>query len=509
MPDSRAPEITVPPMDVHNRTLVDNVHPADWVNPEPASRYNLVVIGGGTAGLVAAAGTALLGGKVALIEKDLLGGDCLNAGCVPSKTLIRSARAWVDVRDAGQFGVRVPDGSKVDFPAVMERLRQVRAGISPHDSAQEFTKRGVDIFLGAGRFTGSDTIEVAGRTLRFKKAVIATGARAARPSIEGLEEAGYLTNETVFSLTQLPRRLAVIGGGPLGCELAQAFGRLGSEVVLLHKHSALLDGGDADAAGIIEQAFKNEGLRVVLDAQIKRVTRSGDSKVIHFETSGRASTVEVDAILVGTGRAPNVEGLNLEAVGVRHDKREGIVVDDRLRTTNSRIYACGDVCMKWKFTHAADAAARIVIENALFFGFKKLSTLTMPWCTYTDPEVAHVGLYAHEAEQQGIVVETFFVPLEETDRAATDGEANGFAKIHVRRGTDKIVGATVVARHAGEMINELTLAMVVGKGLGTLSRVIHPYPTQAEVIRRAADQYSLSRLGRLQKFSKVWLAWTR
>ncbi|MBC8122296.1 MAG: mercuric reductase [Gemmatimonadaceae bacterium] len=509
MPDSRAPEITVPPMDVHNRTLVDNVHPPDWVNPEPASRYNLVVIGGGTAGLVAAAGTALLGGKVALIEKDLLGGDCLNAGCVPSKTLIRSGRAWTDVHEARHFGIRIPDGSTVDFPAVMERLRRVRAGISPHDSAQEFTKRGVDVFLGAGRFTGPDTIEVAGKILRFKKAVIATGARAARPAIEGLEEAGYLTNETVFSLTELPGRLAVIGGGPLGCELAQAFGRLGSEVVLLHKHSALLDGGDADAAGIIEQTFKDEGLRLVLDAQIKRVTRSATGKVIHFEASGQAGTVEVDTILVGAGRTPNVEGLNLEAVGVRYDKREGIVVDDRLQTTNSRIYACGDVCMKWKFTHAADAAARIVIENALFFGFKKLSTLTMPWCTYTDPEVAHVGLYEREAQQHGISVETFFAPLEETDRAATDGEADGFAKIHVRRGTDKIVGATIVARHAGEMINELTLAMVARKGLGTLSKVIHPYPTRAEVIRRAADHHSLGRLGQLQKLSKVWLAWTR
>ncbi len=507
---NRATNHSLAPWDEYNQELVSQVHPSDWSNPTPASRYNLVVIGGGTAGLVTAAGAAGLGAKVALVEKYLMGGDCLNVGCVPSKSLIRSSRAAFDARDAEQFGVRVPTEIEVDFPAVMQRMRKLRAKISHHDSARRFSDLGVDVFLGDAQFSGHDTISVAGETLRFKRAVIATGARAVQPAIEGLSDAGFLTNETVFNLTECPRRLAVIGGGPIGCELAQAFQRLGSQVIVFHKSAHLLDREDSDAAAIVQNAFLREGIRVVLNAKIHRVEKRGAEKVIHFETNGVSESIAVDEILASAGRAPNVEGLNLDIVGVDFDKREGVRVNDRLQTSNPRIYAAGDVCMKWKFTHAADFAARIVIQNALFFGRKKLSALTMPWCTYTDPEIAHVGLYERDAAERGLELDTFFKPFKEVDRAVLDGEEDGFVKIHVKKGTDEILGATMVARHAGEMISEISVAMAAKLGLGKLASVIHPYPTQAEAIRHCGDAYNRTRLTPLVKkiFSR-WLAWQR
>jgi dihydrolipoamide dehydrogenase len=506
--------VTVPPMDRYNQELVDNLHPPSWVNPEPAPCYNLVVIGAGTAGLVTAAGAALLGAKVALVEKHLMGGDCTNVGCVPSKTMIRSARAVAAIQNARQFGISTSDDINVDFPAVMERLRRVRAEISPHDSAKRFGQEfGVDVFFGEARFSSPDTVEVAGETLPFKKAAIATGSSPAQLPIQGLEEAGYLTNETVFSLTERPHRLGVIGGGYIGCELAQTFRRLGSEVVLLQKGSRILEREDADAAEIIQKTFVREGIQLLLNSKIKRIERKDAEKFICYEVNGQENTVTVDEILVGAGRSPNVEGLNLEAVGVKYDDKKGVIVNDYLQTTNPRIYAVGDVCMKWKFTHAADAAARIVIQNALFsifgLGRKKLSSLTMPWCTYTDPEVAHVGMYPQEAKDRGIEVDTFCVPFKDVDRALVDGETEGFAKVHVKKGTDKILGATIVARHAGEMISEITLAIANNLGLTAIAKTIHPYPTQAEVIRRAADKYGLRRLKSFKKLSSIWLAWRR
>jgi pyruvate/2-oxoglutarate dehydrogenase complex dihydrolipoamide dehydrogenase (E3) component len=503
-------EILVPPMDEHNQRLVSNVHPSDWVNPEPAGRYNLVVLGAGTAGLVTAAGAAGLGARVALVEKHLLGGDCLNVGCVPSKCLIRSSRALADAKDAGRFGVRVSGEVEPDFAAVMERMRSLRAGISDHDSARRFQDLGVDIFLGQARFSGPDSVEVAGKTLRFKNAVITTGARAVAPPIEGLAGAGYLTNETVFNLTERPRRLACIGGGPIGSELAQAFHRLGSELTLLHSGSHILNREDPDAAEIVQQAFIQEGIRLILGCTVQRVEERNGTKMVYFESNGKSGSVTVDEILVGAGRAPNVEGLNLEGVGVLFDARQGIEVNDRLQTTNPRIYAAGDVCMEWKFTHAADAAARIVIQNSLFFGRKKLSTLTMPWCTYTDPEIAHVGIYEHDAEERGIELDTFIRHMKDVDRAIADGEVEGFVKVHVKKGTDRILGATIVAPHAGEMIGELTLAIVEKIGLKKIAGVIHPYPTQAEAIKQVGDLYNRTRLTPgTQKWFERWMAWRR
>lgn len=501
MTSSAFQNVTPLPHDRYNQDLVAHVHPPDWVNPQPpAATYDLVVIGGGTAGLVVAAGAAGLGVglKIALIERHLMGGDCLNVGCVPSKCLIRSSRVVAEMRDALPFGIHPPAEINVDFPAVMERMRRLRAGISPHDSVERFRKLGIDVFLGQGEFINQNTIAVGESMLRFKKAAIATGARAAQLSIPGLEAARYLTNETVFSLTERPNRLAVIGGGPIGCELAQVFRRLGSAVVLFHKGGQILDKEDPEAAELVQQEFLREGIQLVLQAQLEQVNKTPSGKEIHFVAQGQEQRILVDEILVGAGRAPNVEGLNLEAVGVEYDAHKGVAVNDYLQTTNPRIFAAGDICMDWKFTHAADAAARIVIRNALFspfgLGRSKLSSLVMPWVTFTDPEVAHVGLYEHEAQAQGIAVDTIKIAFDDVDRAIADGEEAGFVKILHKRGSDEIVGATIVARHAGEMISEVTLAIVGKKGLNTLSSTIHPYPTQAGALKQAADAYRYTQL---------------
>jgi pyruvate/2-oxoglutarate dehydrogenase complex dihydrolipoamide dehydrogenase (E3) component len=487
------------PRDAWNEALIANVHPPDWQNPTPDGTYDLVAIGAGTAGLVSASGAAGLGAKVALIERAHMGGDCLNVGCVPSKSLLRSAHVAAEVRDAGAFGVRVPDGVEVDFDAVMERMRRVRAEISPVDSVRRFSEElGVDVFLGDARFSGPRSLEVGGSTLRFKKAVVTTGARAFVPKIDGLADAGFLTNETIFDLTELPRRLLVVGGGPIGSELSQAFRRFGAEVTLVEMGAQFLAREDPDAAAVLLEAFERDGIDVRLETTVAKVTAQGSDengeKLVELETKGRRETLAVDAILIGAGRAPNVEGMGLEDAGIDFDLRDGIVIDDNLRTTNRRVFAAGDVCMQTRFTHAADFAARAVIQNALFFGRKKLSALTIPWCTYTSPEIAHVGLYERDARAQGIEVDTYVRHFAEVDRAIAEGDTEGFVKIHTRTGSDRIVGATVVARHAGDLISEISVAMAGGVGLGRLSAVIHPYPTQAEAIRQIGDAYNRTRL---------------
>ena len=511
MTPSTLPE-ALQPLDDYNQLLLSQVHPLDWVNPQPADCYDLVVIGAGTAGLVVAAGAAGLGLglKVALIEKSLMGGDCLNVGCVPSKCVIRSSRVVAEMQAAAPFGIQPPEQIDINFAVVMQRMRQIRAGISHHDSAERFRTLGVDVFLGNAQFVSESAIAVNGCQLQFKKAVIATGARATRPNVPGLADVGYLTNETVFSLTQCPKRLAVIGGGPIGCELAQAFQRLGSQVTLLHKHEHLLDREEAEAADIVQQQFQQEHLQLILDCTLERVEQTEAGKVIHYRQNGVSNIAIVDEILVGAGRTPNVEGLNLEAVGVKYEVRRGVVVDDYLQTTNPRIYAAGDICMDWKFTHAANAAARIVIKNMLFsplgLGRSKLSDLVMPWVTYTDPEIAHVGFYEREAQAKGLETNVIKIPFANVDRALADGESDGFLKILHQRGSDRILGATIVARHAGEMISEITLAIATKQGLNALSGVIHPYPTQAEAIKKAADAYRRTLLTPRTKFFLKLLA---
>ena len=499
------------PDDAHNRKLAANVHPPGWRNPTPAGRYNLVVVGAGTAGLVTAAVAAGLGARVALVERHLMGGDCLNVGCVPSKGVLRAARVWASARDGAAFGLTVPGGGGRDFGAAMARMRRLRAEISHVDSAERFAGLGVDVFIGEGRFTGPDTVAVGDAALRFARAAVCTGARAAMLPIPGLAEAGCLTNETVFSLTELPPRLAVIGAGPIGCELAQAFARFGSEVTVIERASRILPREDEDAAAVVQARMVHDGVRFVHGAAIGAVepvapaADGGDAggKRIRYAAGGESQDVTVDQILIGVGRAPNVEGLGLEEAGVAFD-RAGVTVDAHLRTTNPRIYAAGDVCSSYKFTHAADAMAQIVIQNALFphpFGLGRASTesLVIPWCTYTEPEIAHVGMYEADARAKGIAVETFTQPLAEVDRAVLDGEDAGFARVHVRKGTDRILGATVVAADAGNLISEVTVAMKAGAGLGVIGSAIHPYPTQAEAWRKAANQLRKARFSDRQR----------
>lgn len=506
----RITQLGVAPSDDHNQTLVHNVSPPAWTNPEPSGRYHLVVIGAGTAGLISAAFAAGAGARVALVERHLMGGDCLNVGCVPSKSLIRSSRVFSELRNAAALGWHIPEGAEADFAQVMRRMRAVRAQISAHDSAWRYRdQKGIDVYFGSACFTGPDTLEVAGRTLHFKKAVIATGARAAIPPIEGLTEAGFLTNETVFNLTECPRRLAVIGGGPIGTELAQAFNRLGAEVTLFEAGPQLLGKEDPEAVAIIQKVMSDEGVHLILGCQLQRIETTDTGKVLYYQADGSLEKISVDAIFVGTGRTPNVEGLGLEAAGV-HYTQHGITITDDLRTTNAKIYTAGDVAMQWKFTHAAEDAARIAVQNALFPGRRKLGTLIMPWCTYTDPEIAHVGMHEEEARNRGFEVDTFVHHWSDVDRAITDGDDEGFVKIYAKKGTEQILGGTIVARHAGEMISELTLAIVGKIGLKKLASVIPPYPTQADAIRRAAFAYNMTRVTPFaKKFLGLWLRFTR
>lgn len=498
------------PNDEHNQILAENVHPSNWVNPEPAGRYNIVVIGAGTAGLITAVIAAGLGAKVALIEKHLMGGDCLNVGCVPSKGVIRAARLWAGLRNAGELGLHIPPGVKYDFSAVMARMRKLRAQISHNDSAHRYTKLGVDVYIGSGHFIGADRIQVEGpagnRTLTFAKAAICTGARASVPSTPGLKEAGYLTNETVFSLTELPPRIGVIGAGPVGCELAQSFARFGSQVYLIETTHGIMPKEDRDAAEIIERRMVQDGVKLFCCGKDLAVQETAGGKRLTVGSHGQQYDVTVDEILVGIGRTPNVEGIGLEAVGVEFDKN-GVKVNERLQTTNSRIFAAGDICSRYKFTHAADAMAQIVIQNALFphplgLGYASVESLIMPWCTFTEPEVAHVGMYERDAKEKGIEVETYTYKLDEVDRAILDGEDEGFARIHIQKGTDKILGATIVAAHAGEMIGEFSVVMKAGSGAKTIAETIHPYPTQAEVNKKVVN---LWRKEHFTPSTKAWL----
>jgi pyruvate/2-oxoglutarate dehydrogenase complex dihydrolipoamide dehydrogenase (E3) component len=495
--------------DAHDRQLIENCHPPRWVNPAPAGKYNLVVIGAGTAGLVSAAGAAGLGAKVALIEHNLMGGDCLNTGCVPSKAIIRAARAAHDARDASRFGVQLDCEPQVAFAAAMQRMRQLRAGISDHDSAERFRKLGVDVFMGSARFTGASSIDVDGKHLQFNRAVIAGGARAAELPVPGLAEVGYLTNETVFTLTELPARLAIIGAGPIGCELAQAFARFGSRVTLITNGAEILPKEDRAAATVVRKHLEQDGVRIITRAEIQRAAKNGYEKMLTATIEEVTTELHCDAILVAVGRTPNLEGLDLEAAGISYTAR-GVEVDARLRTSNPRVFAAGDICSRFKFTHAADAMARVVIANALFLARRKVTDLTIPWCTYTDPEIAHVGYYEKDAKAAGFDVATITESLDHVDRAILDGEEEGFARVHYNKKTGKILGGTIVARHAGEMIGELTLAMVAKQTVGVLSSTIHPYPTQVEVLHKIGDAYMRTKLTpRVKKMFNTWLAWRR
>ena len=487
---SHAHDPALEPLDRYNQELLRQVAPADWENPPVQNHYHLVVLGAGTAGLVTAGAAAALGARVALVEKRMMGGDCLNFGCVPSKALIRAARSWHEARtSAARFGGPEVTGEG-DFASVMQRVRGLRAQISHHDSARRFTDLGADVFFGEARFVAKDGVEIEGQRTRFRRAVIATGARPSEPSIPGLSETPHYTNETIFTLTELPARLAVIGAGAIGCELAQSFARFGSAVTVFDIAERAMAADDPEAAAVVQASLERDGVRFHFEAGVEEVGSATDG--VFLRADGQRH--DFDALLVAAGRQPNVSGLGLATAGV--DTPGGhLQIDDRLRTSNKRIYAVGDVASSHQFTHVADAEARLAVQNALFFGRGKRSQLIVPWCTYTSPEVAHVGLSPEKA--RGDAVDTLRLSLEEVDRALLDGATDGFLKVHVKKGTDSILGATLVAENAGDIVGELALAITHGIGLSKISSTIHPYPTQAEAVRKIADNW---RRGKLTPF---------
>jgi pyruvate/2-oxoglutarate dehydrogenase complex dihydrolipoamide dehydrogenase (E3) component len=474
--------------------------------------YNVVVIGAGTAGLVTAAATAGLGGRVALIERNLMGGDCLNFGCVPSKALISSARLIQQIREAEKWGLD-NQAPQFAFEKVFARMRARRAKIAPNDSQERFESLGVDVFRGEARFVSPHEIEVNGQTLRAKNFVIATGNRAAIPKIDGIDTVRYFTNETIFDeLKGKPESMLVLGGGPIGCELAQAFRRVGVEVTIVQRGNQLLQREDRDVAEFLERGLINEGVRIVKNAEARSVAISDAGKVA-LEFLDRQSrrlaerTLFADALLIAIGRTPNFQRLDLKSVGVDVNE-SGVRVNDYLQTSQRHIYAAGDVIGPFLFTHMADAQARVIVRNILVpFQFlrQKMDYSVVPWCTYTDPEVAHVGLGEKEAKQKNVEHDLFVVPLEDLDRAVVESEDAGFVKVLTARGSDKILGATMVGPHAGDLLHEFVLAMKAGIGLGTVASTIHAYPTFAELARKAGDKYNKTRLTPRAKKIFTWL----
>lgn len=478
--------------------------------------YNVVVIGAGTAGLVTAAGTAGLGGRVALIERNKMGGDCLNFGCVPSKALISSARLIQQIREAEKWGLRQQE-PQFDFAQIMQRMRERRARIAPNDSQERFESLGVDVFRGDARFVSSHEVEVKeGRydtapptRLRARNFVIATGSRAAIPKIEGIDSVPYFTNETIFDeLHERPESMIVLGGGPIGCELGQAFTRLGVKVTIMQNGPQLLPPEDRDVAEFMQGQFMREGIDVRLNVETRRIGNGGimpPLRRVVLQTD--AAEISADVLLLAAGRTPNVEGLNLEAAGVRHDEH-GVEVNDYIQTSQPHIYACGDVANRLKFTHTADFTARAVVRNILMplpLLRQKVSCAVVPWCTYTDPEIAHVGLGEKQAKKERIEYDLFTVPFSELDRAVVESEEAGFAKILTRKGTDQILGATIVGPHAGDLLHEFVIAMNAKIGLGKIAGMIHAYPTLAELARKAGDKYNKTRLTPRPKKLFAWL----
>lgn len=531
------------PFDKYNSTLLDNVHPPNWVDPNPhrksiqstgeikeSSYYDLVVIGAGSGGLVTSAGAAGVGARVALIEENLMGGDCLNVGCVPSKSLIHAAnlvhKLRGDAEHLADSGITIEGGPStvnVDFSKVMERVRRIRSQISHHDSASRFTKElGVEVYFGRGTFSSERTVTVNGRTISFKKAVIATGGYPSLIPMLGLKELhslstavpvnngqprpAVMTNETVFNLTSQPEHMVVIGAGVVGMELAQAFQRLGTTVTVLGRSGKVLPREDEDLSRLVKDQMESDGVVFrlsvsqytsiqltdsVLDnglpEMMLKISETIDGSVIDNE-------IICDAILVAAGRKPNVTGMALEKAGIKYNQQVGLIVNDRLQTSNSRVYGVGDCCSEFKFTHAADFMARIAIRNALFFGRDKMSSLLIPYATYTTPEIASVGLYENDLNEKGIAFKTFEKHFRDNDRALCDGATTGMVRFRVDARSDKILGASVVGAGASNMISEITLAMQSDTGLGKLAAVIHPYPTTAEAVRQAGDLYNKGRL---------------
>ena len=449
------------------------VFPEDYQNPQPRRRYHLVAIGAGPAGLVTSIAAAGLGARVALVERQAMGGDCLNVGCVPSKSLL-------------EFTRRNPGAS---FDEAFTWLRQVRQKIAHHDSVERYRAQGVDVFLGSARFLDDASIQVNEHRLRARRFAIATGARAAMPPIPGLKDCDPLTNESFFDLVERPRRLAILGAGPVGCEMAQAMARLGIEVHLVEMADRVLPGAIPQASAVLARALESHGVTLHVGTRVSEATTVNGQSTLH----GAETPITADRVLVAAGRRANVDDLNLDRAGV--EVSGGLIaVDDKLRTTNKRIFAAGDVCSRLQLTHHADAHARIVVQNALFAPTASTRRLVIPQCTYTDPEIAGTGRTETELDELRIPFDRYRVEFAELDRGKTAGEQEGFVEVITAKGKDAILGATLVGHDAGEQIAPLCLAMANGLGLGALGKAVLPYPTRTEYLRRLADQYNRTRL---------------
>ena len=477
-----------------------------------AGTYNAVVIGGGTAGLVSAAGTAGLGGRVALIERNKMGGDCLNFGCVPSKALISSTRAIENIRRAEAFGLD-KQAPRFAFKKVFERMRSRRARIEPNDSVQRFEGLGVDVFQGQATFKSPYEVEVEGTILQAKRFVIASGRRAGIPPISGIENVPYFTNETIFDqLNEKPESIIIVGAGPIGCELGQVFNRLGVRTTLVEFLPQIMGKEDEDVASFVQARLESEGVSVMTSTGIQLAEmRNGEIylEASQKDDSGASTTISLSAkvLLIAAGRVPNVEGLDLEAAGVSYTK-QGIPVNDYLQTSASHIYAAGDIAGPYQFTHTADVQARVVVRNMMMpFQFlrQKVNLSVVPWATYTDPEVAHVGLSERDAGEQDVAYDLYKQELEDVDRNIVESEEVGYAKVLTEKGSDKILGVTLIGAHAGDLLHEFVLAMKHNIGLGGIASTIHAYPTFAEIAKKLGDQYNRTRLTPRAKSVFNWL----
>jgi pyruvate/2-oxoglutarate dehydrogenase complex dihydrolipoamide dehydrogenase (E3) component len=477
------------PGSVTQKEYLRRVRPAGWQNPPPKPLYDLAVVGAGPAGLAAVDLAVRHGLSVALIERNCLGGNSLNLGSIPSKAIIRTGRLFSAVRDSEELAASLPRRGEADFGSVMGRMRRIRSRIAEYSSVDRLQAAGVDVFFGSAIFEARSALRVSGAQVCFKKAVIATGARPRSSDIAGLAQVGYFTSDSIFDTTALPRRLGVIGGGPLGCELAQAFCRLGSHVTIVQNDPKFLPREERDAAELLSLALSRDGVETRLNTTVLGARSEKGEKLLDTVNNDVKYSISVDSILLSVGRVPNVEGMSLEAADIAIDPANGIQVDDFLCTTNAAVYAAGDVCSAHKFTNVAQASARIAVSNAFGPTALRQSHLTIPWCTYCDPEIAHIGLDAFEARSRGMVTKSFTVMMQDVDRAITDGQDDGFVKIYVRDGTDEILGASIVAARASEMINEVSVIMNAGIGMRQLARILHSYPAQSDAIRQAALAY--------------------